>query len=162
MIEFSDSDLLSIGTQAIVIPVNCVGVMGKGLALQSKLRFSDNFLAYEAACRQKKVRPGQVFVFQRSSPSHPKFILNFPTKRHWREPSRIDDIRLGLEDLALQIRELRIESIGVPALGCGLGGLEWSAVKPMLEERLGSVDSRVILFPPRASSSRGAGGGSLP
>lgn len=149
MVEHSDSDLLSVGTQAVVIPVNCVGVMGKGLALDSKARFPDNFLAYVAACKKKEVRPGRMFVFVRSDPSHPKFILNFPTKRHWREPSRLDDIRLGLADLATQIQALRIESIGVPALGCGLGGLEWSVVKPMLEDRLGSLDCRVVLFAPR-------------
>lgn len=125
------TDLLRAPTDALVNPVNCVGVMGKGLALQFKLAFPANFVAYAAACARHELQPGHVHVFSTGKPQ-PRFILNFPTKRHWRDGSRLEDIRAGLEDLARLTTELKLTSIAIPPLGCGLGGLPWSQVEPLI------------------------------
>lgn len=134
---------------AIVNTVNCVGVMGKGIALQFRNKWPENFRSYEAACKAKQVRPGQMFVFDSGGLVKPNFIINFPTKDHWRGKSRIEFIRDGLVDLVAQVRRLGIRSIAIPPLGCGNGGLEWSEVRPLIEsafERLPDVEVR--LFPP--------------
>lgn len=134
---------------AIVNTVNCVGVMGKGIALQFRNKWPENFRAYEAACKAKQVRPGRMFVFDSGGLVKPNFIVNFPTKDHWRGKSRIEYIRDGLVDLVAQIRRLGIRSIAIPPLGCGNGGLEWSDVRPLIERVFSELpDVDVRLFPP--------------
>ncbi len=137
---------------AIVNTVNCVGIMGKGIALQFKNKWPDNFRAYEAACKAKEVRPGRMFVFDSGGLVKPNYIINFPTKDHWRGKSRIEYIREGLKDLVARIKQLGIRSIAVPPLGCGSGGLEWSEVEPMIENAFaGLPELEVRLFPPAGS-----------
>ena len=126
--------MLEATTEALVNTVNCVGVMGKGIALQFKQAFPDNFVQYEKACRTKEVRPGKVSVFYTGNLFNQKYVINFPTKRHWKEKSRIADIKSGLEDIVRQIQALGIRSISIPPLGCGNGGLDWGVVKPIIEE----------------------------
>lgn len=134
---------------AIVNTVNCVGVMGKGIALQFKNKWPANFLAYEAACKAGEVRPGRMFVHDAGGLVKPGFIINFPTKDHWRGKSRIEFIRDGLVDLVEQVRHLGIRSIAIPPLGCGNGGLEWTLVRPMIEAAFAALtDVEVRLFEP--------------
>jgi O-acetyl-ADP-ribose deacetylase (regulator of RNase III) len=126
--------------------------MGRGVALQFKNTFPDNFKAYVAACNREEVNPGKMFVFETHRLTNPKFIINFPTKRHWKGKSRIEDIKSGLEDLVHIIREKNIKSIAIPPLGSGLGGLNWIEVKPLIEEALrGFNDLQVIIFEPRGA-----------
>ena len=134
---------------AIVNTVNCVGVMGKGIALQFLNKWPENFHAYAVACKAKQVRPGRMFVFDSGALVKPNFIINFPTKDHWRGMSRIEFIRDGLVDLVAQIRRLGIRSIAIPPLGCGNGGLAWAEVKPLIESAFAELtDVEVRLFPP--------------
>jgi O-acetyl-ADP-ribose deacetylase (regulator of RNase III) len=138
--------------EALVNTVNCVGVMGKGLALQFKRRFPANFEAYAAACLRGEVKIGSMCVFagprDRGGQS-PRFIINFPTKRHWREPSRIEYVRDGLIAMIKEIRARDIRSVAVPPLGCGNGGLSWDEVKPMIERAATTLPGvRVLMFSP--------------
>ena len=152
MFEYKTGDILVEDADALVNTVNCVGVMGRGIALQFKRAFPDNFKAYVRACKQGEVRPGRVFVFETGRLTSPHYIINFPTKRHWRGNSRIEDIDAGLEDLASVIRERAIQSIAVPPLGSGLGGLEWSDVRPRIEKALrGFNDLDVVVFEPKGA-----------
>lgn len=134
---------------AIVNTVNCVGVMGKGIALQFKNKWPENYKAYEAACRKKQVRPGQMFVFDSGGLIKPNYIINFPTKNHWRGKSKIEFIQTGLVDLVAQVKRLNIRSIALPPLGCGNGGLDWSDVRPLIEAAFANLtDVEVFLFEP--------------
>lgn len=134
---------------AIVNTVNCVGVMGKGIALQFKNKWPANYSAYEAACKARQVRPGAMFVFDSGGLIKPNFIINFPTKDHWRGKSRVEFIRDGLVDLVAQIKRLGIRSIAIPPLGCGNGGLEWDEVRPLIEQTFAALpDVEVRLFGP--------------
>ena len=135
MIRFVQGDLFASGCEALVNPVNCVGVMGRGLALQFRRRFPANFEAYREACTHREIQPGFCHFFDADA-RQPRFIVNFPTKRHWRDRSRIEDIRAGLDDLALFLDNATIRSIAVPPLGCGLGGLPWPDVRSLLLDRL--------------------------
>lgn len=136
MIEYTSGDILKCEADALVNTVNCVGVMGRGIALQFKNVYPDNFKAYEAACKREAVQPGRMFVFDTGQLTLPRFIINFPTKRHWRGKSRIEDIESGLTDLVKVIRDKGIRSIAIPPLGAGLGGLDWSDVRPRIERAL--------------------------
>jgi O-acetyl-ADP-ribose deacetylase (regulator of RNase III) len=137
---------------AIVNTVNCVGVMGKGIALQFRNKWPENFHAYEAACKAKQVRPGRMFVFDSGALVKPNFIINFPTKDHWRGKSRIEFIHEGLVDLVALIRRLGIRSIAIPPLGCGNGGLDWAEVKPLIESAFVELpEVEVRLFPPEGA-----------
>jgi len=152
MIEFTTGDILRADVEALVNTVNCVGVMGRGIALQFKNTFPDNFKAYEAACIRDEVQPGRMFVFERRSLTNPKFIINFPTKRHWRGKSRIEDIDSGLAALAEEIRHRNIRSIAIPPLGSGLGGLDWADVRPRIVEALHDFDNlRAVIFEPSSA-----------
>ena len=152
MIRFTTGDILAEDAEALVNTVNCVGVMGRGIALQFKKAFPENFRVYAAACRRGEVQPGRMFVFETGALTNPCYIINFPTKRHWRGNSRIEDIDAGLKDLATVIRQRDIRSIAVPPLGAGLGGLEWSEVRPRIEETLrGFNDLDVVVFEPRGA-----------
>lgn len=149
MLEYKSGDLLADGAEALVNTVNCVGVMGRGLALSFKNAFPANFAAYEQACGRGEVRPGSMMVFETGAQDGPRYIVNFPTKRHWREDSRMEDIEAGLEDLAGVVRARGIRSIAVPPLGCGLGGLDWAQVEPRILAALGPLDDvRVALYAP--------------
>jgi len=149
MLEFKTGDILAEDAEALVNTVNCVGVMGRGLALKFKRAFPENFLAYAAACRRGEVQPGRMFVFETGLLANPRYIVNFPTKRHWRGYSRIEDIEAGLKDLGEVIRSHGIRSIAVPPLGSGLGGLEWKEVRSRIEEAMrGLNDLRVVVFEP--------------
>ena len=141
--------LLEADVEALVNTVNTVGVMGKGVALQFKQAFPDNYKAYERACRSSKVQLGRMFVYEVGGLMQPRYIINFPTKEHWRSRSRLEHINAGLEDLVRVIRELRISSIALPALGCGNGGLNWSEVRSTIESCLsGLEDVDVHLYAP--------------
>jgi O-acetyl-ADP-ribose deacetylase (regulator of RNase III) len=152
MIEFKTGDIIQADAEALVNTVNCVGIMGRGIALQFKQAFPDNFKAYATACARKEVQPGRMFVFETGFLANPKYIINFPTKRHWRGKSRIEDIEAGLKALVEEIRRRGIRSIAVPPLGSGLGGLDWTEVRPLIEAALGGLDVQAIVFEPRASS----------
>ena len=149
MIEFKQGDILEANVEALVNTVNCVGVMGRGIALQFKEAFPDNFKAYAAACKRDELQPGKMFVFARHQLRNPKFIVNFPTKRHWRGQSRIGDIEAGLQSLLCEIRERGIKSIAIPPLGSGLGGLDWGQVRPRIVNALTPLeDVSVVIFEP--------------
>ncbi|WP_038098677.1 type II toxin-antitoxin system antitoxin DNA ADP-ribosyl glycohydrolase DarG [Thioalkalivibrio sp. HK1] len=149
-IESTQGNLLEADAEALVNTVNCVGVMGKGIALQFKQAFPENFLAYARACKGQEVRPGRMMVFETDEMLNPRYIINFPTKRHWRDRSRMEDIETGLVDLIAQVEELNIQSIAIPALGAGLGGLDWSRVRRCIEDAFtGLPDTKVLLFEPK-------------
>ena len=139
MIRFVQGNIFDSGCEALVNPVNCVGVMGKGLALQFKRRFPANFASYAAACRRRELAPGRLHVFEVGAGT-PRLIINFPTKRHWRDPSRLDDIAQGLHSLASAINDNRIRSIAILPLGCGLGGLPWPDVRQLILHHLRSLN----------------------
>ena len=148
-IELKRGDLLSEETDAIVNTVNCVGVMGKGIALQFKHKWPGNFKAYAHACKDGVVQPGHMFVFDAGGLVKPHYIINFPTKRDWREKSKIEYIDAGLSDLVHQVKRLRIKSIAIPPLGCGNGGLNWNSVRDRIVkafEQLSGVTA--LLFEP--------------
>ena len=147
MIRFQRGDILEARAEALVNTVNCVGIMGRGIALQFKNAFPANFKAYAAACKRGEVQPGRMFVFDTGELTPPRYIINFPTKRHWRGKSRIEDIRAGLEALVDEIRARDIRSIALPPLGSGLGGLDWADVRPLIERalaRLPEVEAEVF------------------
>lgn len=147
MIEYKTGDILAEDAEALVNTVNCVGIMGRGIALQFKNAFPENFNAYAAACKREEVQPGKMFVFETNQLTNPRYIINFPTKRHWRGKSRMEDIDAGLNALVKEIKERNIRSIAIPPLGSGLGGLNWSQVRTCIEQALDGLDNvRVIVF----------------
>jgi O-acetyl-ADP-ribose deacetylase (regulator of RNase III) len=151
MIKYVQGNILKAQADALVNTVNCVGVMGKGIALQFKKAFSENFKAYKNACQRGEVKPGSMFVFDTGGES-PRYIVNFPTKRHWRDKSQYKDIEAGLQALAKEITARNISSIAIPALGSGLGGLDWAKVKPMIERAFNDLPNvQVQLFEPEGS-----------
>lgn len=153
MITYGTGDLLQADTEALINTVNCVGVMGKGIALQYKRRYPDMFTAYQKACKRGEVTIGKMFVFETHQLEGPKYIINFPTKKHWRSPSQLSYIDDGLIDLIRVIRELGITSIAVPPLGAGNGGLDWSDVEPRLTKAFAKLpDVNAILYPPTAGT----------
>jgi O-acetyl-ADP-ribose deacetylase (regulator of RNase III) len=145
-------NLLESDFEALVNTVNTVGVMGKGVALQFKKAFPEMFREYEKICKEGKLRPGQVHVFDRGAMFNPRYIINFPTKRHWRGKSKIEDIRSGLKAL-LDVLEARgIRSIAIPPLGCGQGGLDWADVLPLIQNAVNQVPHvRALIFAPTGS-----------
>jgi O-acetyl-ADP-ribose deacetylase (regulator of RNase III) len=152
MIEEARGNLLQADPEALVNTVNTVGFMGKGIALQFKQAFPGNFRAYAQAVKRGEVQPGRMLVVPTGFVTNPRFIINFPTKRHWRGRSRIEDIEAGLKALVEEIRRLGLRSIAIPPLGCGNGGLEWADVRPRIEKALQAVpDVRVLLFAPRGA-----------
>ncbi len=149
MMEYRTGDILAADTEALVNTVNCVGVMGRGIALQFKNAFPANFHAYERACQRNEVQPGRMFVFDTHGLTNPRLIINFPTKRHWRGKSRMEDIESGLKALAEEIRARKIHSIAIPPLGSGLGGLKWSDVRPRIEQALHAFDDiKIVIYEP--------------
>lgn len=148
MIEYKNGDILREDVEAIVNTVNCVGIMGRGLALQFKNKFPQNFKEYQLACTNKEVQLGKMFVHQTGQLINPKYIINFPTKGHWKQNSKIEDISNGLDDLITIIEKYSIKSIAIPPLGSGLGGLDWNQVKKLIEEKLKNINCTIILFEP--------------
>jgi len=146
MVIFKHGNILNDDAEALVNPVNCVGVMGKGLAFQFKQAYPDNYKAYEAACKRSEVQPGQLFVYRNEGLSKPYYIINFPTKSDWRGKSHIEYIESGLEELVKVVRQKQIMSIAIPPLGCGLGGLDWTEVKNLIESTRKSLKSVNIII----------------
>ncbi len=150
MITFKTGDILKADSDALVNPVNCVGVMGRGLALQFKKAWPENFEAYAEACRRGDLQPGRLLVFEVNRLTPPRYIINFPTKRHWRDPSHMEDIESGLSALIEEIRARGIPSVAIPALGAGLGGLAWADVRPRIEHSMEDLQEvSVTVFEPR-------------
>lgn len=148
MVKIATGNLLRAEVDALVNTVNTVGVMGKGVAYQFKQAFPANFKVYEAACKRGEVQVGRMLVTY-TGKFEPRMIINFPTKKHWKGNSRIEDIKAGLEDLIRVVRQQDIRSIALPPLGCGLGGLRWSEVRPLIEEAFKALPSvEVLLFAP--------------
>jgi|SRR5882724_8835084 len=142
-------DLLESDCAALVNPVNCVGVAGKGLALQFKRTFPNNDAAYRTACWQGVMRPGRVLPFVTTAAGRTLLIINFPTKRHWRDASHLADIDAGLLDLRRELEDRAIASVALPALGCGLGGLDWREVRPLIWSRLTGLPACTVhVYPP--------------
>jgi O-acetyl-ADP-ribose deacetylase (regulator of RNase III) len=150
MIEFATGNLLEAPVEALVNTVNTAGVMGRGIALQFKQAYPAMFRAYETACKSDQVKLGQIYVFDLGGlVGGPRWIINFPTKGHWRAASRLKDIEAGLQDLVATIKRLGIRSIAIPPLGCGNGGLDWNDVRPLIEAAIqGLPDVRVLVYPP--------------
>ena len=154
MIEYKTGDILTDDAEALVNTVNCVGIMGRGIALQFRNAFPENFKSYAAACKRNEVQPGRMFVFETGQLTNPRYIINFPTKRHWRGKSRMEDIEAGLAALAQEIRTRHIRSIAIPPLGSGLGGLDWSEVRTRIEATLREIsDLKVVIFEPSNASA---------
>lgn len=139
MITFTQGNLLDSKAEALVNTVNTLGIMGKGIALMFKEAFPENFKIYEAACKRKEVKLGQMFVTEREDMFGPRWIINFPTKANWRFPSRIEWIEEGLRDLRRVLDEKGIRSVAIPPLGAGNGGLDWSDVKLRIVAALGEI-----------------------
>lgn len=151
MIEFTKGNLLASSDGVLVNTVNTVGVMGKGIALQFKDEFPRNYAVYVEACKKGELYPGTLLtVKDRSSRYGEKIIVNFPTKVHWRNPSKYEYIQRGLEALRKFIIDNKVENISIPPLGCGNGGLDWSRVKPMIMENLSGLDTVIHLYEPSA------------
>lgn len=138
MINYIRGNIFDSDAEALVNPVNCVGVMGRGLALEFKRKFPDNFAFYHEQCRLGEVVIGRMAVFDHGE--KPKYIINFPTKEHWGNNSKLSYIEKGLDGLCLTVNEFYIRSIALPMLGCGLGGLNWDEVRPVMENHLSALD----------------------
>jgi O-acetyl-ADP-ribose deacetylase (regulator of RNase III) len=151
MIRFTQGNLLDAEVDAVVNTVNTVGVMGKGIALMFKERFPENYRAYAAACKRGDVQVGKMFVTASLELSGPRWIINFPTKKHWRQSSKLEWISAGLEDLKRVVAEKNIRSIAIPPLGSGNGGLEWLQVRPLIEAAVADIpETEVVVYEPTA------------
>jgi O-acetyl-ADP-ribose deacetylase (regulator of RNase III) len=149
MLKVVTGNLLEADAEALVNTVNTVGVMGKGIALQFKKAFPEMAADYQRACRDGQLQPGRMHVYVRSAVFNPRYIINFPTKRHWKGKSNLSDIRTGLDSLVNELKIRRIRSVAIPPLGCGNGGLEWSAVFPLIESALaGLPDVEAFVYGP--------------
>jgi O-acetyl-ADP-ribose deacetylase (regulator of RNase III) len=150
MLTEEHGNLLEAPAEALVNTVNTVGIMGRGLALQFKQAYPGNFRAYEAACRRGDMHLGRMFTYETGQMDGPRLVINFPTKGHWRSKSKLSDIEAGLSSLRDVILERHIESIAIPPLGCGNGGLDWRDVRPLIVTALGDLpDVRVMVYPPQ-------------
>ena len=149
MLNFTTGNLLEARAQALVNTVNTVGVMGKGIALMFKERFGDNYQQYAAACKAKQVRTGAMFITEPAELDGPRWIVNFPTKQHWRSPSQLEWVIDGLQDLRRFLVENKVQSVAIPPLGAGNGGLDWELVKPEIERALGDLSGvEITVFEP--------------
>lgn len=151
-IRYTKGDILDADADALVNTVNTVGVMGRGIALRFKQAFPENFQAYAAACKDREVDPGRMFVYE-TGQLKPRWIINFPTKKHWRGKSRMEYIEAGMDALVEEIHKRGIRSIAIPPLGSGLGGLDWNQVRPIIERCLqGVAGVEAIIYEPGGSS----------
>ncbi len=150
MIKETVGNLFEAKAEALVNAVNCVGVMGKGIALQFRQKFpAAYFNDYKLACQKGELAIGKVHIFELKTQHNPRFIVNFPTKNHWRDQSRIADIESGLQSLAEAVEQYEIKSMAMPALGCGLGGLDWNEVEPLIKKAFINLQKvEVLLFLP--------------
>ena len=148
MVRILTGDLFQSKAQTLVNAVNCVGVMGKGIALDFKVRFPDMYDDYVARCAAKQVRLGEPYLFQRPTPL---WVLNFPTKDHWRSPASLSGIADGLAYVERHYRQWGIQSLAVPALGCGHGSLDWQVVGPVLHRHLSLLEIPVELYAPHGA-----------
>jgi Predicted phosphatase homologous to the C-terminal domain of histone macroH2A1 len=154
MIEEGKGNLLEADVEALVNTVNTVGVMGKGVALQFKIAYPQMFKEYQKACKKGQVQIGKMYIYQNNAIKNPKFIINFPTKQHWREPSDMFFVREGLKALIDVVKTNKIKSIALPPLGCGMGGLNWIEVLPTIQQAFKELpDVRVLVFPPTISEA---------
>lgn len=152
MIRYKQGNIINADAEALVNSVNCVGIMGRGIALQFKEAFPSNYKAYVTACKHGDVQPGQMFIYDSGELTWPRYIINFPTKRHWKGKSKIEDIKKGLSALVDDIQRLNIQTIAIPPLGSGLGGLDWKQVKKLIEEEMAKVPQvEVIIYEPIAN-----------
>ncbi len=152
MIEIVSGNLLEADVEALVNTVNCIGVMGKGIALQFKQAYPDNYKAYRSACDRKQLEPGKMLVVETGRLANPKYIINFPTKRHWRGKSKIEDVDSGLNALVAEIEARGITSVAIPPLGCGNGGLDWALVRSCIEGALSRLTRvKVLVFEPKGA-----------
>ena len=158
MIHFTQGNLLESPAEVLVNAVNTVGVRGKGIALMFKQRFALNFRLYAAACKAGQVQTGKMFVTEVCELDGPRWIVNFPTKQHWRAPSQLEWVRDGLQDLRHFLLAHKVQSIAVPALGAGNGGLDWAAVRAEIEYALGDLlDIDIWVFEPASVKAYGEG-----
>jgi len=149
MIHYIQGNILESDAQALVNTVNTVGVMGKGIALQFKKAYPNNFNAYQNACKRKEIAIGRLFVTKDNNlNSGEKIIINFPTKKDWRKPSEYSFIEKGLDDLVQFIKNQYLQSVAIPPLGAGNGGLEWEKVKKILEQKLKDLDIEIFIYEP--------------
>jgi O-acetyl-ADP-ribose deacetylase (regulator of RNase III) len=148
MLRFVSGNLFDSKAQALVNTVNCVGVMGKGVALVFRERFPEMFEDYRQQCERLEVRPGVLTIYKDTKP----WVITFPTKRHWRGNSRIQDIEAGLATLVERTREWDLRSLALPALGCGNGGLDWADVRPLIERYLTDLDIDIEVYEPPSAS----------
>ena len=149
MIRETSGDILTADVEALVNPVSTVGVMGAGLALAFKRKYPDMYREYALGCKHDGFDVGQ--VMEHEVGEQPRYVISFPTKQHWRNPSKLEWINSGLIDLRRAIEDFGIKSIAIPALGCGLGGLAWKDVRKLIVQHLGDLDVDVVLYAPRAS-----------
>lgn len=136
-------------TDAVVVPVNCSGIMGKGLALKFKKKYPDMYLKYCEACKLRKLFIGQSVVWHNVGHVFPEYIICIPTKIHWQSPSDYRYITAGAQAISRVIKRLRITSIGIPALGCGLGGLDFDKVLEIIQNQLYGVEAKIYIYPPK-------------
>jgi O-acetyl-ADP-ribose deacetylase (regulator of RNase III) len=148
MITFAQGNLLEANAEALVNTVNTVGVMGKGIALMFKERFAENYRRYAAACKANEVRTGKMFVTEVRELGGPRWIVNFPTKQHWRGNSKIEWVSEGLQDLRRFLVDNNVQSVAIPPLGAGNGGLEWDDVRRLIEDALGELSVHVVVYEP--------------
>jgi O-acetyl-ADP-ribose deacetylase (regulator of RNase III) len=152
VIRETTGDILEADVEALVNPVNTVGVMGAGLALRFKHKYPEMYQEYRVACRQKALDVGYIKVHQLKrlpGVTQPRMVISFPTKRHWQKPSRLEWVDQGLVRLRGTVEALQIRSIAIPPLGCGLGGLNWADVRGLIGERLGDLDVDMVLYGPK-------------
>jgi O-acetyl-ADP-ribose deacetylase (regulator of RNase III) len=150
MLKFVTGNLFESKAQTLVNTVNCVGVMGKGVALTFKKRFPKMFKDYRQKCHNGQIQPGVLTLYKDTQP----WVLNFPTKRHWKSGSRLEDIELGLQKLAANYQEWGIESLAMPALGCGHGGLDWKDVSQLIKKYLGNVEIDIEVYEPGSVATK--------
>jgi O-acetyl-ADP-ribose deacetylase (regulator of RNase III) len=152
MIRFKKGDILQEKAEALVNPVNCLGVMGAGLAHKFRAAFPGNYLAYKKECSLGNLKIGKTYIYdllEEGDIELPRYIINLPTKRHWKDKSHLADIESGLWALVEEINWHGIASIAIPALGCGLGGLNWMQVRPLIEDIMfDSIADDIIVFEP--------------
>lgn len=151
MVTYIQGDIFSSPAQVLTNTINCVGVMGKGVALEFKNRYQGLFEDYKARCDKQEVVPGVPYLWENDRVQ----VLNFPTKRHWRDSSRLEDIESGLKYLAENYMNMGIDSVAMPALGCGNGGLKWNDVHILIDKYLGSIiDLDVYVYQPQAVNAQ--------
>lgn len=157
MVKFVTGNLFDAKVEALVNTVNTAGVMGKGLALQFKKAFPENFKAYEAACKRGEVAIGKMFVFQAGGIVLPRYIINFPTKQHWRGKAKLEFIEQGLDELVRVVADRKIKSIAIPPLGAGLGRLDWPKVREVIAHKLQALANvDVLVFEPTGAPESSA------